>query len=96
MLVIGLGVLSGMMARSTGEVPSRICGPSSPPRMRSRTGCREVALSTPGITGILLDHEGMDCIDPHGSAKVGEVLELTNQAGWPYGRPESHPQLRRF
>ena len=42
---------------------------------------REVALSTPDITGIVLDCEGIDFIDSQGSAKMGEILELTNQAG---------------
>ena len=42
---------------------------------------REVALSTPGITGIVLDCEGMDFIDSQGSAKLREILELTEQAG---------------
>jgi anti-anti-sigma factor len=42
---------------------------------------REVALSTPGIVGIVLDCEGIDFIDSQGSAKLGEVLELTDQAG---------------
>ena len=41
---------------------------------------REVALSTPGITGIVLDCEGIDFIDSQGSAKMGEILELTGQA----------------
>ncbi len=41
---------------------------------------REVALSTPGITGIVLDCEGIDFIDSQGSAKMGEILELTRQA----------------
>jgi SulP family sulfate permease len=42
---------------------------------------REVALSTPGITGIVLDCEGIDFIDSQGSAKMREILELTAQAG---------------
>jgi SulP family sulfate permease len=42
---------------------------------------REVALSTPGITGIVLDCEGIDFIDSQGSAKLGDILELTEQAG---------------
>jgi high affinity sulfate transporter 1 len=42
---------------------------------------REVALSTPDITGIVLDCEGIDFIDSQGSAKMGEILELTQQAG---------------
>jgi sulfate permease, SulP family len=41
---------------------------------------REVALSTPGITGIVLDCEGIDFIDSQGSAKMREILELTEQA----------------
>ncbi len=41
---------------------------------------REVALSTPGIIGIVLDCEGIDFIDSQGSAKMGEILELTRQA----------------
>ena len=41
---------------------------------------REVALSTPGITCIVLDCEGIDFIDSQGSAKMGEILELTEQA----------------
>ncbi len=42
---------------------------------------REVALSTPGLTGIVLDCEGIDFIDSQGSAKMSEILELTRQAG---------------
>ena len=41
---------------------------------------REVALSTPGITGIVLDCEGIDFIDSQGSAKMGEILDLTEHA----------------
>ena len=42
---------------------------------------REVALSTPDISGIVLDCEGIDFIDSQGSAKMREILELTEQAG---------------
>jgi sulfate permease, SulP family len=42
---------------------------------------REVALSAPGVTGIVLDCEGMDFIDSQGSAKLREILELTERAG---------------
>jgi sulfate permease, SulP family len=42
---------------------------------------REVALSAPNINGIVLDCEGMDFIDSQGSAKLREILELTEPAG---------------
>jgi high affinity sulfate transporter 1 len=42
---------------------------------------REVALSTPNVTAIVLDCEGIDFADSQGSAKLGEILELTKQAG---------------
>jgi anti-anti-sigma factor len=42
---------------------------------------REVALSTAEITGIVLDCEGIDFINSQGSAKMGEILELTDHAG---------------
>ena len=42
---------------------------------------RDVALSTPDITGMVLDCEGIDFMDSQGSAKMGEILELTEQAG---------------
>ena len=42
---------------------------------------REVALSAPEITGIVLDCEGIDFIDSQGSAKMREIIDLTGQAG---------------
>jgi len=42
---------------------------------------RDAALSTPDITGMVLDCEGIDFIDSQGSAKMGDILELTKQAG---------------
>jgi sulfate permease, SulP family len=42
---------------------------------------REVALSTHDVTGIVLDCGGMDFIDSQGSAKLRELLELTERAG---------------
>ena len=42
---------------------------------------REVALSTPNVSGIVLDCEGIDFIDSQGSAKMREISELTEQAG---------------
>jgi anti-anti-sigma factor len=40
---------------------------------------REVAMSAPGVTGIVLDCGGMDFIDSQGSAKMREILKLTEQ-----------------
>ena len=42
---------------------------------------REVALSAPTSTAIVLDCGGMDFIDSQGSAKMSEILNLTRQAG---------------
>jgi SulP family sulfate permease len=42
---------------------------------------REVALSADGVTGLVLDCEGVDFVDSQGSAKIREILELTEQAG---------------
>jgi SulP family sulfate permease len=41
---------------------------------------REVALSTPDIRGIVLDFVAVDFIDSQGSAKMHEILTLTEQA----------------
>ena len=42
---------------------------------------REVTLSTPGITGIVLDCEGIDFIDTQGSGELQRILELMEDAG---------------
>ena len=42
---------------------------------------REVIHSTPGLTGIVLDFGGIDFIDSQGSAKLGDVVHLTNESG---------------
>jgi SulP family sulfate permease len=42
---------------------------------------REVALSTPGIHGIVLDCVAIEFIDSQGTAKLHEIVELTEQAG---------------
>jgi len=41
---------------------------------------REVALTTPGIHCLVLDCVAMDFIDSQGSAKLREIVELTDQA----------------
>ncbi|MFZ0187906.1 MAG: sulfate permease, partial [Streptosporangiaceae bacterium] len=55
---------------------------------------REVALSTPEITGIVLDCEGIDFIDSQGSAKMGEILELTRQGGMTLRLARVKPAVR--
>ena len=42
---------------------------------------REVALSTPDVREIILDCVAIDFIDSQGTAKMREILELTEQAG---------------
>jgi SulP family sulfate permease len=60
---------------------------------------REVALSAPNVSGIVLDCEGMDFIDSQGSAKLREILELTERAGVTLRlarvKPAVHELLRR-
>jgi anti-anti-sigma factor len=55
---------------------------------------REVALSMPGITGVVLDCEGVDFIDSQGSAKILEILELTEQAGMTLRLARLKPAVR--
>ena len=42
---------------------------------------RDVALSTPDVRAIVLDCVAIDFIDSQGTAKMREILELTEQAG---------------
>ena len=60
---------------------------------------REVALSASDIGGIVLDCEGIDFIDSQGSAKMREILELTERAGVTLRlarvKPAVHELLRR-
>jgi SulP family sulfate permease len=42
---------------------------------------RDVALTTDGTAGLVLDCIAIDFIDSQGAAKLGELLELTEQAG---------------
>ena len=42
---------------------------------------REVIHSTPYLTGIVLDCQGIDFIDSQGSAKLGDVVHLTHESG---------------
>jgi len=55
---------------------------------------RDVALSTPGTTAIVLDCGGMDFIDSQGSAKMREILELTEQAGMTLRLARVKPAVR--
>jgi SulP family sulfate permease len=57
---------------------------------------REVALSTPEIAGIVLDCEGMDFIDSQGSAKMREILDLTDQAGVTLRLARVRPAVREL
>lgn len=55
---------------------------------------REVALSATGVTGIVLDCEGMDFIDSQGSAKMNEILDLNQQAGMTLRLARVKPTVR--
>ena len=55
---------------------------------------REVALSTTGVTGVVLDCEGMDFIDSQGSAKMDEILDLNQQAGMTLRLARVKPTVR--
>jgi sulfate permease, SulP family len=55
---------------------------------------RDVALSMPGTTAIVLDCGGMDFIDSQGSAKMREILELTEQAGMTLRLARVKPAVR--
>ncbi len=55
---------------------------------------REVALSTTGVTGVVLDCEGMDFIDSQGSAKMDEILDLNQQAGMTMRLARVKPTVR--
>ena len=57
---------------------------------------REVALSTSGNTVIVLDCEGIDFIDSQGSAKMREILELTDQAGMTLRLARVKPSVREM
>ena len=42
---------------------------------------RDVIHSTPGLTGIVLDCEGINFVDSQGAAKLGEIVDLTDESG---------------
>ena len=54
---------------------------SSPRRTRSRTGFGRSRCRRPDVREIVLDCVAIDFIDSQGSAKMREILELTEQAG---------------
>ena len=37
--------------------------------------------ATPGVTGLVLDCEGIDFIDSQGSAKLGDIVNLAEESG---------------
>ena len=41
---------------------------------------REMMRSTPGLTAIVLDCEGINFVDSQGSAKLAEIVDLTGEA----------------
>jgi SulP family sulfate permease len=41
---------------------------------------RDVALSTEGLTAVVLDCAGIDFIDSQGAAKLGEIVDLAEHA----------------
>lgn len=55
---------------------------------------REVALSIPGVTGIVLDCEGIDFIDSQGSAMMRGICELTEQASMTLRLARIKPAVR--
>jgi sulfate permease, SulP family len=57
---------------------------------------REVALSMSGITGIVLDCEGIDFIDSQGAAKMREIHELTGQAAMTLRLARLKPAVREL
>src|SRR4051812_46928027 len=57
---------------------------------------RDVALSSPDITGLVLDCEGMDFIDSQGSAKLREIVELTERAGVTLRLARVKPSVREL
>ncbi|HEY5859391.1 MAG TPA: sulfate permease [Actinomycetota bacterium] len=57
---------------------------------------REVALSTPDIRGIVLDFVAVDFIDSQGSAKMNEILALTEQAGVTLRLARVKPSVREL
>jgi high affinity sulfate transporter 1 len=57
---------------------------------------REVALSTPAITGIVLDCEGIDFIDSQGSAKLREILDLADHANVTLRLARVKPSVREL
>ena len=42
---------------------------------------RELIHATPGLTGIVLDCEGINFVDSQGAAKMGDVVDLAEESG---------------
>lgn len=56
---------------------------------------RELASSAPGVTGVVLDCEGIDFIDSQGSAELREILEFAEQAGLTLRLARIKPEVRQ-
>jgi SulP family sulfate permease len=57
---------------------------------------REVALSTPDIDAMVLDCVAIDFVDSQGSAKMREIVELTDQAGMTLRLARVKPAVREL
>ena len=47
----------------------------------SRTGCARPDPDAPGLTGVVLDCEGIDFVDSQGSATLGDIITLAEECG---------------
>ena len=54
---------------------------SSPPSDALEDRIRELIQESSGLTGVVLDCAGINFVDSQGSAKLGDIVELCEQAG---------------
>ena len=55
---------------------------------------RGVIQETPDLTGVVLDCAGINFVDSQGSAKLGDILELCDQAGTTLRLARVKPSVR--